>query len=97
MLHIKPTCSEKQSSSCVSEGPGPGTVEGEGGREVEREGGGGGVLGRRGGLPVSNRKLCRWVGFWFRLGLGRRREMRRGNLLSDREFRIFWKFLLSWY
>lgn len=65
------TCSEKQSSSCVSvcpgvvaeAGPGPaeeaaaGADAGEGGREVERHGGGGGVLERKGICPPPGCRL----------------------------------------
>lgn len=65
------TCSEKQSSSCVSDGPGDcggaglgageatgaGADAGEGGKEVERHGGGGGVLERKGICPPPGWRL----------------------------------------
>lgn len=69
---VKPlTCSEKQSSSCVSDGPGDcggaglgageatggGADAGEGGKEVERHGGGGGVLERKGICPPPGCRL----------------------------------------
>lgn len=81
--YSKSTCSVKVSSRCVSVAVAPT------GSDVECVS----------GMPMSEQPSIRALSaenpsLWTRT---LRTDMRRGIPLSRTEFRIFWKFLLSWY